>query len=100
MSKRARAESVSEVHRDHRAVKANHPAPRDYRVEDEGRVGKPDERLGRARDRFKVEPRQQTAASVTAARAEDRAHLGIRKEGHQLLGPLAIAAGQNSIARE
>src|SRR5581483_953042 len=67
-------------------------------IQQEGFVGEADEGFRRARNRLEIEHRQYAAASVAAARGEDRAN-GVVGEGRlQFGGAVLVGAGEDSRA--
>ncbi len=100
MIERAAREAACEVHRDHRAMKAYHCALLDDHVQKKGRVGEAKKNLGRARESGEIEQRQEAAAPVATACAEDGPYLRVREVGGEFLGAVAIGTGEDSVAIE
>src|SRR5260370_40146743 len=100
MIERAEREAACEVHRDHRAMKAYHCALLDDHVQKKGRVGEAKKNLGRARESGEIEQRQEAAASVAAARAEDGPYLRVGEGGGEFLGAVPIGTGEDSVGIE
>src|SRR5260370_35756137 len=81
-------------------MKAYHCALLDDRVQKKGRVGEAKKNLGRARESGEIEQRQEAAAPVAAACAEDGPYLRVGEVGGEFLGAVAIGTGEDSVAIE
>src|SRR5215471_14006795 len=86
--------SLTEIFCDHRTMKGHHVTGIAEKRQEGRDVAVAYKKLGMQLDLFQVQPRQQVVATVSAARANDGAHLVALKHLFQLAGTALDGAGK------